>query len=482
MTQQLEPTVLVVEDDPDLRELIAETLETDGFTITQASDAAAALMHLRAFAFDAVVIDLRLPDADGMRVLDLALDSYPQIVPVVVSGYGGVTEAVAAMKRGAHDFLIKPFELPQLSKVLKSGLDRRQHRQENAEIRAQLADRFHFDGIIGSSQPMEKLFSTLSLVAPLTTTVLLQGETGTGKELVARTIHENSSRSGQRFVAFNAAAIPESLAEAELFGHSKGAFTGAVSSRIGRFELAHRGTLFIDEVALMPLALQSKLLRALQEHEIERVGESRPIKFDARVIAATSADLPSLVKDGSFREDLFYRLNVVRITLPPLRDRADDIPVLARHFVDKTCQRNSLPKRTVSQDVLRALMGYDWPGNVRELENAVEHAVALSGTESEIQPAKLPPEVLEAKESLMLPSMAIPEEGINLTAVLSRIEHELIKRCLEKTGGNKRQAARLLHLSRTTLIDKLNRLSQPKKPPADEPADQPTEVASSSAA
>ena len=462
MTPELEPTVLVVEDDPDLRELVADTLEGDGFTITQASDATTALTSLRSFAFDAVVIDLRLPDADGMRVLELALDSYPQIVPVVMSGYGGVTEAVAAMKRGAHDFLIKPFELPQLSKVLKTGLGQRSRRQENAEIQSQLQDRFHFDHVIGQSQAMQKMFSTLSLVAPLNTTVLLQGETGTGKELVARTMHENSTRAGQRFVAFNAAAIPETLAEAELFGHARGAFTGAVSSRVGRFELAHRGTLFIDEVALMPLPLQSKLLRALQEREIERVGESRPIKFDARVIAATSADLPKLVKDGGFREDLFYRLNVVRIHLPPLRDRRDDIPLLARHFVDEACRRNSLTKRTLSQDALRALMAFDWPGNVRELENAIEHAVALSGTSLEVQPAQLPPEVIEAKESLMLPSMTIPEDGIHLTAVLSRIEHELITRCLEKTGGNKRQAARLLHLSRTTLIDKLNRLGQAK--------------------
>ena len=477
MTEHLEPTILVVEDDSDLRELIAETLESDGFTVTQAPDAAAALLHLRAFAFDAVVIDLRLPDADGMRVLDLALDCYPQIVSVVVSGFGGVTEAVAAMKRGAHDFLIKPFELPELSKVLATGLGQRHQRQENAEIRAQLQDRFRFDKIIGHSQPMEKMFSTLSLVAPLNTTVLLQGETGTGKELVAQTIHRNSSRAGQRFVAFNAAAIPESLAEAELFGHSKGAFTGAITSRVGRFELANRGTLFIDEVALMPLALQSKLLRALQEREIERVGESRPIKFDARVIAATSSDLPSLVKEGKFREDLFYRLNVVRITLPPLRNRPDDIPLLARHFVDKACHRNHLSKRTLGQDAIRALMGYDWPGNVRELENAVEHAVALSGNEVEVQPAQLPPEVIEAKESLMLPSMAIPEDGINLTAVLSKIEHELINRCLEKTGGNKRQAAKLLHLSRTTLIDKLNRLARAKADAVSAAADETSSAA-----
>ena len=462
MTQQLEPTILIVEDDPDLRELIAETLESDGFTITQAADAATALIHLRAFAFDAVVIDLRLPDADGMRVLDLALDCYPQIVSVVVSGFGGVTEAVAAMKRGAHDFLVKPFELPQLSKVLRTGLGRRQHRQENAEIRAQLEGRFHFESIIGHSSPMQKMFSTLSLVAPLNTTVLLQGETGTGKELVARTIHDNSGRSSQRFVAFNAAALPESLAETELFGHAKGAFTGAISSRIGRFELAHRGTLFIDEVALMPLPLQAKLLRALQEREIERVGESRPIKFDARVIAATSSDLPALVKAGTFRDDLFYRLNVIRITLPPLRDRTDDVPLLARHFLEKACRRNNLSKRTLGQDALRALMGYDWPGNVRELENAVEHAAAMTGSDLEIQPSRLPPEVTGRKESLMLPTLAIPEEGINLTGVLSKIEYELITRCLERTGGNKRQAARLLQLSRTTLIDKLHRLGPPK--------------------
>ena len=462
LTQRPKPTVLVVEDDPDLRELIAETLETDRFTITQASDAMTALSHLRAFAFDAVVIDLRLPDADGMRVLDLALDSYPQIVSVVISGYGGVTEAVAAMKRGAHDFLIKPFQLPQLSKVLKTGLGQRHRRQENAEIRSQLEDRFHFDDIIGDSQAMQKMFSTLSLVAPLNTTVLLQGETGTGKELVARTMHENSPRANQRFVAFNAAAIPETLAETELFGHIRGAFTGAVSARVGRFELAHRGTLFIDEVSLMPLALQSKLLRALQEREIERVGESRPIKFDARVIAATNTDLPALVKNGTFREDLFYRLNVVRIHVPPLRIRRDDIPLLARHFVDKACQQNNLPKRTIGQDALRALMAFDWPGNVRELENAIEHAVALSGKALELQPAQLPPDVTEAKESLILPSMVIPDDGIHLTAVLARIEYELISRCLEKTGGNKRQAARLLHLSRTTLIDKINRLGQTK--------------------
>ena len=462
MTEHSEPTVLVVEADRALRELIAESLEGDGFTTTQASNATTALSSLRTFAYDAIVIDLRLPDTDGMHVLDVALESYPQIVPVVTSGYGGVTEAVAAKKRGAHDFLIKPFELPQLSKTLRTGVEQRYRRHENAEIRSQLEDRSRFDDVIGQSRTMRKMFATLDLVSPLNTTVLLEGETGTGKELVARSIHQKSARRAQRFVAFNAAAIPESLAEAELFGHAKGAFTGAIASRVGRFELAHRGTLFIDEVALMPLPVQSKLLRALQEREIERVGESRPIKFDARVIAATSSDLPSLVKQGRFREDLFYRLNVVRIVLPPLRHRRDDIPLLARHFVDRACQDNKLPNRTISQDALRALMAFDWPGNVRELENAIEHAVALSGSELEIRPAQLPPEVVGPQESLILPSMAIPDEGIHLREVLSRVERELIQRCLDKTAGNKKQAARLLHLSRTTLIDKLNRHDQPK--------------------
>jgi DNA-binding NtrC family response regulator len=289
--------------------------------------------------------------------------------------------------------------------------------------------------------------------------VLIQGETGTGKELIARTIHHNSPRANERFVAFNAAAIPEPLAEAELFGHSKGAFTGAVQARVGRFELAHRGTLFIDEVALMTMPMQAKLLRALQEKEIERVGESKSIKFDARIVAASNLDLKKLVKDGTFREDLYYRLHVIPITLPSLRDRKEDIPLLARHFVQKSCRNNNLPARTLTQDAMRALMNYSWPGNIRQLENAIEHAVAMTGQGTEIQARALPEDISAPASSLLLPTVAIPDEGINFTQVVSQLERELIVRCLEKTGGNKRQAARLLQLSRTTLIDKLNRLN-----------------------
>src|SRR5690606_10572940 len=251
MTARLQPSVLIVEDEDDLRQTVAEALDAEGFEVAQSADAAGALDRLRSFAFDAIVIDLRLPDADGMDVLDAALDRYPDILAVMITGFGGVAEAVAAMRRGALDFLIKPFQLSQLSRILKAALDQRLLREENANLRAQLRDRYRFDSVIGQSAPMRQVFQTLELVAPMNSTVLIQGETGTGKELIARTIHHNSPRADHRFVAFHAAAIPEPLAEAELFGHARGAFTGAVQARVGRFELAHRGTLFIDEVALM---------------------------------------------------------------------------------------------------------------------------------------------------------------------------------------------------------------------------------------
>src|SRR6478609_4835292 len=384
MSDRPRPSVLVVEDEPNLRQVIVEGLEADGFAVAQAFDGADAIARLRGFAYDGLVVDLRLPDANGMDVLDEALTLFPAIRAVVITGFGGVNEAVTAIKRGAIDFLIKPFQLSQLSRVLRAGIEQRQLRQENAELRAQLQTRFRFVNIIGCSPAMRTVFTTLELVAPMNSTILIEGETGTGKELIARTIHHNSPRSNERFVAFNAAAIPEGLAEAELFGHVKGAFTGAVQNRVGRFELAHRGTLFIDEVASMSLPLQAKLLRALQEREVERVGESKPVKLDIRVIAATNTDLRLLVKEGKFREDLFYRLNVIPVTLPPLRNRREDIPLLARHFVQKSCKSNNLAAKTLSQDAVRSLMNYSWPGNIRQLENAVEHAVAMSGPETSI--------------------------------------------------------------------------------------------------
>jgi DNA-binding NtrC family response regulator len=458
MSQRALPSILVVEGDLELRRTIVNDLESSGFAATQATDAADATERLRSVAYDGLVLDLRLPDADGMTVLDEALDRYPEIRAVVMTGFGGVAEAVSAIKRGAADFLIKPFQLSQLSRVLHAGLEQQRLREENAELKAQLKGKFRFENIVGRHSTMQALFSTIELVAPLNSSVLIHGENGTGKELIARTIHHNSRRANQRFVVFNAAAFPERLAEGELFGHVKDG-VGAEASRAGRFELAHRGTLFIDEVSSMSLPLQVTLLRALQEREVERVGESGPTRLDIRVITATSVDLGKLVKEGTFREDLFYRLNVIPLTLPALRQRREDIPLLAQHFVRKSCLDNNVPLKTVTQDALRALMAYDWPGNIRQLETAIEHAVAMSAIKSEINAEVLPDDVRERAGSMLVPTVAIPDEGLNFTSLVSQLERELIFRCLEKTGGNKRQAARLLNLSRTTFIDKLHRLT-----------------------
>ena len=459
MTQPTPPTVLVVEDDVDLRMTIVESLEANGFAAAQASDAADAIDRLQGFAYDGLVVDLKLPDADGMTVLKEAVTRYPAIRAVVMTGFGGVGEAVQAIRQGAVDFLIKPFQLSQLARVLTTSLEQMRLREENAELKAQLHDKFRFEKVIGRHSAVQALFATLELVAPMNSTVLIHGETGTGKELIARTIHHNSPRADQRFVAFNAAAIPEPLAEAELFGHVKGAFTGAVANRPGRFELAHRGTLFIDEVASMSLPLQAKVLRALQEREVERVGDPKPVKVDIRVIAATNTDLKSLVRAGTFREDLFYRLNVIPVHLPALRNRREDIPLLAQHFLKKSCRENSLPGKTVAQDAMRLLMTYDWPGNVRQFENVIEYAVTMSAGVSDIRPDSLPADIRAGAQGALVSPVAIPDEGIHFTSVVSQLERDLILRCLEKTNGNKRQAARLLNLSRTTFIDKLQRLS-----------------------
>jgi transcriptional regulator with GAF, ATPase, and Fis domain len=302
---------------------------------------------------------------------------------------------------------------------------------------------------------MKKLLHFLETVAPASSTILITGETGTGKEVVARAIHHNSPRRAHRFVALNCSAIPETLLEAELFGHVRGAFTGAVGARQGRFEQAHKGTLFLDEVGTMSTALQMKLLRALQEREFERVGDNQTIKVDVRVIAATNSDLARMARDGTFREDLYYRLNVIPIQLPPLRDRREDIPLLAKHFLDKFAPGVPLQ---ISQGAMRILMAYPWPGNVRQLENAVERAVTLSAGRKEIDISDLPPEIQDAPQAMAAPFVEFPEEGLDLPAYLMSIERDLINQSLRRTGGNRNKAAELLRIKRTTLVEKLKRL------------------------
>src|SRR6476619_5449621 len=370
--------LLLVEDEAPLRAAIAEQLTDRGYHVEQAGTGEAALAKLADFAFDVIITDLRLPGVDGSAVVDAAVDRYPDIVAIVVTGFGTVKDAVEAIKRGAWDFVSKPFQIDELLHALDSALEQRRLKSENAYLRAQLDERHRFEGLIGKSPAMKRLFQLLETVAATNSTILITGETGTGKEVVARAIHHSSPRHAQRFVALNCSAIPETLLEAELFGHVRGAFTGAIGNRQGRLEQANRGTLFLDEVGTMSPALQAKLLRVLQSREFERVGDSHTIKIDVRVIAATNSDLDRMVADGSFRQDLFYRLNVIPVQLPPLRERRDDIPLLVQHFLQKLCADIKRPTVTVSQDALRRLMAYSWPGNVRQLENIVERALAFN--------------------------------------------------------------------------------------------------------
>src|SRR5712664_4816836 len=327
--------LLLVEDEAPLRQAIAEQLGDRGYRVEQADSGEAAIARLGDFAFDIIITDLRLPGVDGSVVLEAAVQRYPEIIAIVVTGYGTVKDAVDVIKRGAWDFVSKPFQIDELLHVLDAALDMRRLKSENAYLRAQLEERYRFEGIVGKSRAMTRLFQLLETVATTNSTILITGETGSGKEVVARAIHQGSPRREHRFVALNCSAIPETLLEAELFGHVRGAFTGAVGTRQGRLEQAHKGTLFLDEVGTMSPALQMKLLRVLQEREFERIGDSHTIKVDVRVIAATHSDLAKMVGDGTFREDLFYRLNVIPVQLPPLRDRKEDIPLLVQHFLEK---------------------------------------------------------------------------------------------------------------------------------------------------
>ena len=434
---------------------MAERLAERGFEVAEAESGERALELLDQFAFDVVITDLRMPGIDGTRVIDVARERYPGIIAIVITGYGTVKDAVDAIKRGASDFIAKPFQFDELIHVLQKAMEQRRLKSENAYLRSQLEERHQFGGILGRSKPMRALCQMLETVARSNTTILITGETGTGKEVVARAIHHNSPRRHHRFVALNVSAIPETLLEAELFGHVRGAFTGAVGARQGRFEQANKGTLFLDEVGTMSTALQMKLLRALQEREFERIGDNQTIKVDVRVIAATNSDLARMVGDGTFREDLYYRLNVIPIQLPPLRDRRDDIPLLVTHFLEKFAAGSAIQ---LSQGAMRALMAYHWPGNVRQLENAVERAVALSSGRQQIEVADLPPEIQSAPEPTSTPFVDLPEDGIDMPTYLSGIEKDLIQRALSRTGGNRNRAAELLRIKRTTLVEKLRRL------------------------
>jgi two-component system, NtrC family, response regulator AtoC len=453
------PNILLIDDEDALRGVVAERLEGAGFEVEQAASGQQALDALQRFAFDVIVSDLRLPDLDGREVIAEALVRYPGIIAIVVTGYATVRDAVDVIRRGAADFVAKPFQFEELLHSITTALEQRRLKEENAYLRQQLDERFGLGSMVGKSAPMRTLYQLIESVAPTNATVLVTGETGTGKEMVARAIHQCSGRRQQRFVAINCSAIPEALLEAELFGHVRGAFTGAVGSRLGRIEQADKGTLFLDEVGTMPASLQMKLLRVLQEREFERVGDPRTVKVDVRVVAATNADLLRMVKEGSFREDLYYRLNVVPVQLPPLRERSEDIPLLAARFIEKLQPAaEGRPPVVISQDAMRRLMACEWPGNVRQLENVIERALALGGSaRRRIDTDDLPPDMREEATSPVTVFPRLGDTGVDLPALVGTLERQLIDQALARTEGNRGAAARLLGLKRTTLVEKLKR-------------------------
>ena len=455
--------ILVVDDEEELRIAIVDILTLEGFEVDQAASAEDAVEKLSQTAYDVLITDHNLPGKTGVELLEESLVRYPEIISIIITGYCTIETAVTAMKKGAYNYLEKPFKLVEMPIMVRKGLKERQLRFENQYLRKQLDEKYGFQNIIGTGRAMKRTFELVETIAGLSSTVMIQGETGTGKELIAKAIHFNSPRKDQKLVSINCGAIPENLLESELFGHVKGAFTGAVQTRIGRFEQANGGTILLDEIGNMPATLQVKLLRVLQEREFERVGGNSTVKVDVRIIAATSSNLEQMVKDGTFREDLYYRLNVIPINLPALRERREDIPLLVQKFIEHFCETHKLDLKIVSPQVMKALMAFEWPGNVRQLENIVERMVALTGNRTALLPSDLPDEIQRRDSLNFVPLIEIPEEGINFQNVVTDMERELILQSLRKTNGNKKLAAKLLNLKRTTLIEKIKRIGLGEK-------------------
>jgi DNA-binding NtrC family response regulator len=450
--------ILVVDDEDYMREIMRRALEDSGFQTDEASDGSNALAMVRQYPYDVIITDLRLPNVPGERVMQEALAIFPETIVIIMTGYGNIQTAVDAIRMGAYDYLPKPFQLDEMVMRVEKGLEDRQLKSENSMLRSELQGKYQFSNLVGNSPAMQQIYRLVALVAQKTSTILITGETGTGKELIARAIHYNGPRKDQPLVSVNCGAIPSNLLEDELFGHVKGAFTGAHQHRVGRFEQANRGTLFLDEIGTMPLDVQVKLLRVLQEREFERVGGSTTIKVDVRIIAATNCDLCEKVRRGEFREDLYYRLNVIPFQILPLRQRREDIALMVSHFVKKYCNEQQLTLKQVSHDAMKHLMGFEWPGNVRQLENAIEMAVSLSGDRELLVLSDFPLVAKPLDDDFLFRNIAIPEDGIHFNTLVSELERRLILQSLEVTGGNKKRAASLLHLKRTTFVEKLKRM------------------------
>ncbi len=450
-------SILFIDDESGSRESLTLLFAREGYQVEAVAAGEDALSLLSKKSYDVIVTDLFLPGVSGIDILKHVKENSLPCNVILITGHASAETAVKAMKEGAFDYITKPLNFEKLKVLVAKAIEKSRLVAENLYLRQQLRGKYKFDNIIGNSPAIQPVFARMEKILVTDSTVLILGESGTGKELVARAIHYNGLRKTKPFIAINCGAIPAELLESELFGHMRGSFTGAVADKPGKFELANKGTIFLDEIGTMPLQLQMKLLRVLQEQEVERVGSTSHTKLDVRVISATHADLEERVHRGDFREDLYYRLNVIPIHLPPLRDRLEDIPLLAKHFLRKICTDMRRPVLEITQNAVRALEGYKWPGNVREMENVIERAIALTDS-TIIDLQDLPPQISGvAQENSLFPTLQIPEGGLDLAEAIAQIEQTLIKQAMDKSSNIKARAASLLNINRTTLVEKIKR-------------------------
>ncbi|MBA3950023.1 MAG: sigma-54-dependent Fis family transcriptional regulator [Acidobacteria bacterium] len=463
MSRSQTASILVIDDEEIMREILQELLTREGYSVRTASTAGEGIELARAMPFDAVILDVMLPDMNGLSALEEIRRIDEELPVLMITAFASVETAISAMKRGAFDYITKPFKNDEVLVVLNNATERRRLVAENRALRQNLqASANRFGGIIGRSGRMRQIFDMVLQVAPSRATVLIQGQSGTGKELIARALHVHSTRSEKPFVTVNSGNLPPDLLESNLFGHVKGAFTGAVYPKKGLFELADKGTIFFDEIGNVPLDTQAKLLRVIQEREFMRLGGVETIRVDVRIVAATNVDLQRMMDEGRFREDLYYRLNVINLQLPSLADRKEDIPLLVQHFLEKYGVENHKTGLEITPEALDVLAEYDWPGNVRELENTMERAVVLSsGPRID---ASLLPDSIRTNRSFRLPHINVPPEGIAFREVVSDFEKNLIESTLEAAGGVQKRAAELLHIKPTTLNEMIKRYDiRPRK-------------------
>lgn len=457
--------ILVVEDDKSLRDFLTIVLKKEGYSVTEASEGEEALRSLKKEIYDLVLTDVKMPKAGGLDVLRAVKETSPDTVVLMITAFASTETAVQAMKEGAYDYLTKPFQMDELKLVIQNALEKRRLQADNLWLRSQLKEQATFENIIGKGPAMQKVFEVIRKVADTKSNVLILGESGTGKELIARAIHYNSSRRDKPFVAVNCSALPEPLLESELFGHMKGAFTGAHVNKEGLLEVAHGGTVFLDEIGETPPSIQVKLLRVLEEKEFRRIGGTKNIQVDIRIIAATNKDLERAVAEGQFREDLYYRLDVIPIWLPPLRERIEDIPWLADHFLEQYCRAVGKPPKRITPEAMRLLQTHDWRGNVRELENVIERVVAMAAGET-IEASDIASCLERPSVTREIVPIDLPPEGLDLEAVVEEIERGLLKKALQQAGGVKRKAAELLRLNMRSFRYRLEKYKINRERPA----------------